>query len=109
MNISYLDCVLASKEHGRCGGDISWYEVVNLREWKFYKKIVTERPHQTIWVYDIIKTNNYLWMVESCVGVTPRPTQKGASKTLFQLGLVVSVINTLRRGLLYRVNGYSLC
>ena len=38
-------------------------------------------------------------MVESCVGVTPRPTQKGASKTLFQLGLVVSVINTLRRGL----------
>ena len=38
-------------------------------------------------------------MVESCAGVTPRPTQKGASKTLFQLGLVVSVINTLRRGL----------
>ena len=37
-------------------------------------------------------------MVEHCASVTPRPTQKRASKTLFQLGLVVFVINTLRRG-----------
>ena len=74
-------------------------EVVNLREWKFYKKIVTERPHQTIWGKDIIKAKNYLWMVENWAGVTPRPTQKRASKTLLQLGLVVSIINTLWRGL----------
>ena len=38
-------------------------------------------------------------MVENCAGVRPRPTQKRASKTLLQLGLVVSVINTLWRGL----------
>ena len=38
-------------------------------------------------------------MIEHCAGVTPRPTQKRASKTIFQLGLVVSVINTLWRGL----------
>ena len=38
-------------------------------------------------------------MVEYCAGVTPRLAQKRASKTQFQLGLVVSVINTLRRGL----------
>ena len=74
-------------------------EVVNLHEWKFYKKIITERPHQTIWGKDIIKTKNYLWKVENCAGVTPRPTQKRASETLLQLGLVVSIINTLRRGL----------
>ena len=74
-------------------------EVVNLCEWKFYKKIVTERPNQKIWGYDITTTKNYLWMVEYCAGVTPRPTQKRASKILFQLGLVVTVINTLRRGL----------
>ena len=74
-------------------------EVVNLREWKFYKKIVTERPHQKIWGYDIIIRKNYLWMFEHCPGVTPRPTQKRASKALFQLGLVVSVINTLPRRL----------
>ena len=73
-------------------------EVVNLREWKFYKKIVTERPHQKIWGY-YITTKNYLWMVKHCADVTPRPTQKRGSKTLFQLGLVVSVINTYRRGL----------
>ena len=74
-------------------------EVVDLREWKFYKKIVKERQHQIIWGYDIITTKNYLWMVEHCAGATPRPTQKRASKTLFRLGLVVSVINTLRWGL----------
>ena len=73
-------------------------EVVDLYEWKFYKKIVTERQHQKIWGYDIITTKNYLWMVEHCAGVTPRPTQKRVSKTLFQLGLVVSVTDTLRRG-----------
>ena len=36
-------------------------------------------------------------MVEHCGGVTPRPTQKTASKTLFQLGLVLSVIKKVRR------------
>ena len=36
-------------------------------------------------------------MVEHCANVTPRPTQKRASKTLFQLGLAVSAINTLWR------------
>ena len=36
-------------------------------------------------------------MVEHCGGVTPKPTQKRAFKTLFQLGLVLSVINKLRR------------
>ena len=70
----------------------------NLRQWKFYKKLVTEMQHQKIWGYEIITTKNYLWMVEHCASVTPRPTQKRAFKTLFQLGLVVSVINTLRRG-----------
>ena len=74
-------------------------EVVDLREWKFYKKLVKEKQHQIIWGYDIITTKNCLWMVEHCAGVTAKPTQKRASKTLFQLGLVVSVINTLRRGL----------
>ena len=74
-------------------------EVVILREWKFYKKIVTKRRHQKTWGYDMITTKNYLWMFEHCAGVTPKPTQKRASKTLFQLGLVVSVINTLRRRL----------
>ena len=73
-------------------------EAANLREWNFYKKIVKERQHQKIGGYDIITIKNYLWMVEHCADVTPRPTQKRASKTLFQLGLVVSVINTLRRG-----------
>ena len=73
-------------------------EVVNLREWIFYKKIVTERPHQKIWGC-YITTKNYLWMVKHCAGVTPRPTQKRRSKTLFQLGLVVSVVNTYRKGL----------
>ena len=73
-------------------------EVVNLRERKSYKKIVTERPHQKIWDY-YITTKNYLWMVKHCAGVTPKPTQKRGSKTLFQLGLVVSVISTYRRGL----------
>ena len=69
-----------------------------------------------MWV-KILQKNNYrkakpknlkLWhnnnqelfvKVEYCAGVTPRPTQKRASKTLFQLGLVVTVINTLQRGL----------
>ena len=37
-------------------------------------------------------------MVEHCTGVTPRPTQKRTTKLLFQLRLVVSVINTLWRG-----------
>ena len=37
-------------------------------------------------------------MVEDCASVTPRPTQQRASKHLFQPGLVVSTINTLRRG-----------
>ena len=37
-------------------------------------------------------------MVEYCSGGKPRPTQQRASKPLFQPGLVVSTINTLRRG-----------
>ena len=88
MKASYLNWVLASKEHGRCGGTFHGTEVVNLREWIFYKKIVTERPQQKIWRY-YITTKNYLRMVKHCAGVTPTPTQKMGSKTLFQLGLVV--------------------
>ena len=74
-------------------------KVVNLHEWKFYKKSFTERQHQKVWGYDIIATKNHLWMVENCAGVTPKPTQQGASKPLFQLGLVVLVINTLKKHL----------
>ena len=37
-------------------------------------------------------------MVENCAGVTLRLTQQRASKPLFQPGLVVSTLNTLRRG-----------
>ena len=37
-------------------------------------------------------------MVEHCVGVTPRSTKQRAFKPPFQLGLVVLVISTLRRG-----------
>ena len=37
-------------------------------------------------------------MVKNCAGVTPKSTQKRTSKPLFQPGLVVSVINILRRG-----------
>ena len=51
-------------------------EVINLREWKFYKKVVAESQHQNIWGYDLITTKNYLWMVEHGAGVTYRPTKK---------------------------------
>ena len=37
-------------------------------------------------------------MVEHCAVAIPRSTQKRTSKLLFQLRLVVSVINTLWRG-----------
>ena len=68
-------------------------EVLNLCQWKFYQKV----KNQKIWGY-YITAKNYLWRVKQCAGVTPRPTQKRGSKTLFHLGLVASVINTYPRG-----------
>ena len=51
-----------------------------------------------MWGYDMITTKNYLWMIEHCAGVTPKPTQQRASKALFQLRFLVSVISTMPRG-----------